>query len=228
LKIIKKSERVTQENHEVAFLEAIRVKKLSYLSKEKQIPLDYDPGNQKYSYDEGYNRIQAWREDVATSNLEMMAPIVHRRTARRHSAPPRSMIIEQRDDQTQNMAGDSNKNVSALRSSQKRYHLTRRHSRAAFRISSPPVLASPHPGQHNVIDYMGESYHGPYRIIMIEPLAFTLDYVLKRLHIPHGPRMSMSFMKRLMRDVTQGIDFLHTEMNIVYAGMSCAHPRLIL
>ena len=64
-----------------------------------------------------------------------------------------------------------------------------------------------------------ESAHGAHRCLVTEPLGYGVDYV-RKLHEDH--RISLSTVKRIVRQVLLGLAYLHEVCGIVHAGAQAA------
>ena len=80
-------------------------------------------------------------------------------------------------------------------------------------------IESRHPGDVHVLDLLDTfSFNGPlgeHRCLVTDVLGFDLNFFRKA---QPNHLVPLPFVKRVVRQVLLGLDFLHTECNIVHAG----------
>ena len=76
--------------------------------------------------------------------------------------------------------------------------------------------------RHNLAYYDAfefESAHGLHRCLVTEPLGYGVDYVRK---LREDYRIAPSIVKRIVRQVLLGLEYLHEVCGIVHAGAQAA------
>jgi serine/threonine protein kinase len=190
---------------EMQVLEALRKKKESNRS--------YEERNIQSSYSDVApdgratgDRIESWRYEVLRETLAAAAP--PSKTRRRMSLP---ISID-------NATYTFHKTALAVEKC-----LESRNAPANTPIQhgigpTADGTSSTHPGRHHVLDYLGTFKENRHQVIVSKPLAFSLDTLLKT-HRRDSRPFSMSFVRKVTRQILQGIDFMHSELNMLYAGM---------